>query len=166
MNPSRISREFARLIDPAVDGRFADLPGVPAENSATVNLPRVVFSARFAPLKAGANRGLATVLIIVESMAGGSAEDAEAGPETDASTDGAAAHEARVNRVQDKFFGLDDATAQTVRSSIAEAITFNGNIEVQPRYVPVGDVLTEKIDDRFRTVMKLRAGVILKPVAV
>lgn len=164
MNPQRIAEAFAALLDPIADVNFTGLPATAAYTTAGVTVPRVVISATFKPLVRSTSLGTATVSLAIESHAGGSAADAESTPTATEETTAAEAHRSRVELVRAKFFGTDDAAASATRSAIAAAIAAAGQIEIDPRYTPTGDTGMERNGDRFRTVLKLMCGVLVKAV--
>lgn len=166
MNTQRIAEEFRYQADPTVDGRFEHLPSVTTFTSQDVVLPRLVVSATFKGLGKSSNVGRAVVSLKIESNAAGDAADAVSGPAASAATTPEEAHENRVNLVRAKFFGLDEETMIDARAALAAAITANGKIEVDPRYVPTGEVGMLKEADRLVTTLALACGVVIPPVAV
>lgn len=164
MNPQRIAEAFAALLDPIADVNFTGLPATTGYTSTAVTVPRVVISATFSGLVRSTTVGTSLVSLAIESHAGGSAEDAESAATASEETTAAEAHRTRVELVRAKFFGIDDATATATRSAIAAAIAAVGQIEIDPRYTPMGETGMERNGDRFRTVLKLKCGVFLKPI--
>ena len=164
MNPQRIAEEFRSVFDPVADLRFHELPAVNGFNSAAVVLPRIVVRASFRPHAGSANIGVAEVSVIVESHAGGDAADEAAAPVN--AGEAAAAHEARGQLVREKLFGLAEDSGSLAKASVIAAINARGNLEVQPRYVPTGDTGLERDGDRFRTTLRLKAGVLVKSASL
>lgn len=148
MNPFLIAEAFRSVVESDPD--FAALSKVNAENNAdNPEYPRVVFGCRFRGLAKSSAVGTATVSITVETHGG---------------DNGAAVHSDRVELVRRKFFGNVDGDSMTVRAALAAQISATTQVDVDPRYVPIGDIEPERRGDLFRTTLRLMAGVHLRPV--
>lgn len=119
-----------------------------AQESCDVTLPRLVIEARLRPLVGSANVHIADVQLIIET--------------DEAAANSLAEHNARVDAVRAKVFGLAESTAAATKAALATAISAAGRVNLDPRYTaqPPETPLTPH---RFKTILKLRGGVFFPP---